>query len=43
MTCIVRTPDNRILVLSKGADSVLFPLLSAQVEESLKTKTMAHL
>ena len=27
MSCIVRCPDGKIKVLSKGADSKLFPLL----------------
>lgn len=27
MTSILRTPDDRIVVMSKGADSVLLPLL----------------
>ena len=43
MTIIVRTPDNRILVLSKGADSVLFPLLKNSCDEIVKSKTMSHL
>jgi magnesium-transporting ATPase (P-type) len=27
MSCIIRCPDGKIKVLSKGADSKLFPLL----------------
>ena len=42
MTVIVRTPDGKIKVLSKGADSVLMPLLN-QNQKEVKDKTFKHL
>jgi len=44
MTVVVQTPEGAIKVLSKGADSVLLPLLSPGQElEQLKEKTMRQL
>lgn len=45
MTVVVQTPEGAIKVLSKGADSVLLPLLSPDFDRSgeLKDKTMRHL
>lgn len=42
MTVVVRTPSNTIKVLSKGADSVLLPLLK-EADSDLKDMTLKHL
>ena len=31
MTTVVKTPDNRILVLTKGADTVCLPFCNKQI------------
>lgn len=45
MTVVIQTPEGAIKVLSKGADSVLLPLLSPDFDRSgeLKDKTTKHL
>ena len=44
MTVIVRTPQDQIKVLCKGADSALIPLLAMSSENlRVKEKTMGHL
>ena len=42
MTIVLRTPDGKIKVLTKGADSVLVPLLRNS-EKNLKDVTLRHL
>lgn len=39
MSVIVRTPDGRIVLYCKGADSVVYERLSASVDPALKDKT----
>ena len=44
MTVVVRTPENKIKVISKGADAVLTPLLADnQRNRELLPKTLEHL
>ena len=40
MTVIVRNPDGRILVMCKGADSIILPLLHKEAENVEKTVKM---
>ncbi|KAG8221446.1 hypothetical protein J3R82DRAFT_1642 [Butyriboletus roseoflavus] len=39
MSVIVRTPDGRVVLYCKGADSVIYERLSASVDPALKEKT----
>ncbi|KAG9309612.1 hypothetical protein JVU11DRAFT_10273 [Chiua virens] len=39
MSVVVRTPDGRIVLYCKGADSVIYERLSANVDPALKEKT----
>ncbi|RLN53468.1 hypothetical protein BBJ29_005045 [Phytophthora kernoviae] len=43
MSVVVRTPDKRILLLTKGADSVIFPRLTQSSNSSIVDTTLAHL
>ncbi|ETW02900.1 hypothetical protein H310_05365 [Aphanomyces invadans] len=43
MSVVVRSPDGRILVLTKGADSIVFPRLRDKGDTYLKTKTVQHM
>lgn len=44
MSCILRTPDNRILLISKGADNVIFSRLDNNLSnEEVITRTALHL
>ncbi|KAH9102639.1 hypothetical protein LEN26_012732 [Aphanomyces euteiches] len=43
MSVVVRHPDGRILLLTKGADSIVFPRLARHSDEHLKAKTIEHM
>lgn len=43
MSMILKTPDNRILLYCKGADSVIYERLSATQSQELKITTAEHL
>lgn len=43
MTVIVKSPEDKIYVLTKGADSVIYPLLRGDTSEALKKQTTKHL
>ena len=43
MSAIVRTPDNRILLLCKGADSVIYSRLKRGEQTQLRKETAEHL
>lgn len=43
MSVIVREPDGRILMISKGADSVIYQRLTANHDEELKSRTQKDL
>ncbi|OQR81958.1 phospholipid-transporting ATPase [Thraustotheca clavata] len=43
MSVVCRTPSNRLLLMTKGADMIIYPRLSGDVPESLKRQTMAHM
>ena len=44
MSVIVQDPEGKIEVITKGADTVLFPLVKESEENNeLKTKTLDHL
>ncbi|KAM0786967.1 hypothetical protein ACM66B_002385 [Microbotryomycetes sp. NB124-2] len=43
MSTIVRTPDNRILLICKGADSVIYQRLAADHDQELMQSTTRHL
>ncbi|KAK4057352.1 phospholipid transporting ATPase [Microbotryomycetes sp. JL221] len=43
MSTIVRTPDNRILLICKGADSVIYQRLKADHDQQLIESTTKHL
>ncbi len=43
MSVIVRTPDGRIVLYCKGADSAIFPRLGAQSDAGVSHETQMHL
>ncbi|KUF82695.1 phospholipid-transporting ATPase [Phytophthora nicotianae] len=43
MSVVVRTPDKRIMLLTKGADSVIFPRLAPSSDSTMVDITLAHL
>lgn len=44
MSCIIKTPDNRILLICKGADNVIFSRLDKKLSnEEVITRTALHL
>ncbi|KDO21063.1 hypothetical protein SPRG_13856 [Saprolegnia parasitica CBS 223.65] len=43
MSVICRTPSNRLLLMTKGADMIIYPRLAADVPDALKRQTMAHM
>lgn len=43
MTCVFRAPDGRILLISKGADNVIFQRLAQNNELDVLNKTALHL
>ncbi|OQR96360.1 phospholipid-transporting ATPase [Achlya hypogyna] len=43
MSVICRTPSNRLLLMTKGADMIIYPRLAKDVPEALKRQTMAHM
>lgn len=43
MSVVVRTPDKRILLLTKGADSVIFPRLAPSSDPAMVETTLTHL
>ncbi|RHY48886.1 hypothetical protein DYB38_006255 [Aphanomyces astaci] len=43
MSVVVRALDNRILLLTKGADSIVFPRLKEDCNAYLKEKTVEHM
>ena len=44
MTVVVQDPESQILVITKGADTVLFPLVKDdQFNNEMREKTLNHL
>ncbi|KAG6965087.1 hypothetical protein JG687_00005614 [Phytophthora cactorum] len=43
MSVVVRTPDKRVMLLTKGADSVIFPRLAPSADPAIVDTTLAHL
>lgn len=43
MSVVVRTPDKRVMLLTKGADSVIFPRLESSSDQTIVDTTLAHL
>lgn len=43
MSCILRTPDGKVLLISKGADNVIYQRLSPLTSDEVLKKTALHL
>ena len=44
MSCIFRDPEDNIVLMCKGADSIIMPLLAQTAEnQRLKDETVGHL
>lgn len=43
MTTVVRTPAGKIMVLTKGADTICLPLVKSDHDERLKEQTVDYL
>lgn len=43
MTTVVRTPEDKLLVLLKGADTICLPLIAADQDIHLRDKSMEYL
>lgn len=43
MTTVVRTPAGKIMVLTKGADTICLPLIKFNHDERLKEQTVDYL